>query len=305
MRTRFLLISTCVPALAVAAWAQAETARSIASSGTARIERQAEVLRMQIEIIGKDKDVEQAVAKLKERKDAALKKLTDLGATPETIKFASMSIGSGGSNSQADMQRMVLMRMRGASQPDPSKLAALPKTASLTVTAEWPLKGEAPEDVVLYAHQLQEKIKEADVAGGKDAAPLTPEEQELQEELAEMSYGDGPAGQAGEPSFVFVARLGAHERLQAYKEAFTQAQTRAEQLAQAAGKKLGALRGLGGGMNPLQAGGDGPYAYYMQAMMMEQASMLNGARGDDEAVGPQPTKITTQVTVQATFDLES
>jgi hypothetical protein len=77
---------------------------------------------------------------------------------------------------------------------------------------------------------------------------LSPEEQELAEEMAEMmsdhGYGSGSEAKPGEPQFVFVARISEEDRRQAMTEAFAKAQASAARVAAAAGKELGELAHL-------------------------------------------------------------
>jgi hypothetical protein len=164
------------------------------------------------------------------------------------------------------------------------------------------------EGLLAEAFALQEKIKTADVAGAKESARLSPEEEELQAEMAQMMGGnEGP--KPGEPAFTFVLKVGAEEKAKLTAEAFQKAKADAARLATAAGAKLGKLTALSGSEQGVDASdaysnyGGNPYAYQM---MQQQAAMVARAAGDTEgeAVGMNPAKVKLTVAVQAYFVLE-
>jgi uncharacterized protein YggE len=286
-------------AASLAAPPQAADAATVSGQGTVVIERPAQMLRMTIELSAKHKQAAEAVAKLKTLKDAATAKLTELGAAKDSVKFAEPALSSLGVSDEAQMQRMVYMGMRG-NKPDEKKLKDLPISVTVRLTAEWPLEGETTEDRLLVSHQLQEKIKTAELSGRQSEEAMTPEEEELAEEMAEMS-SYGQTTKPGEPTFVFVTRISDEEQSKAMAEAFAKARTQAERLAKAAGQSLGKLRSLSGSAAPGQSEGqDYQYMRYMASMLGQSFS---GPPGESEAVGPQPGKVQYHVMVSAAFDL--
>ncbi len=186
MRKRQLreIIGVVLAVCCLPVFAQAQTADSatVSGRGSVTIERPAEIMRMQIDLPAKDKDAQEAVAKFKKLKESASAKLAELGAIEGSVEFAAPTMGTVAEGSEAQMQRMVMMGMRG--QPmDEETLAALPIIVTVRLTAEWRLVGDSPVDLLLFTHDLKQKIKDADLAGAKEPQELTPEEEELMEEM--------------------------------------------------------------------------------------------------------------------------
>lgn len=280
-------------ALTVApAWAQNNP--TITAQGAATIERPAEILRMQIDLTAKHKDVKQAIAALKQRKTEALEKLDGLAATKGSIKFGAPAIGANASNPQAQMQAMVMMRMQGRNV-DTDVLESLPTTVSVQLTAEWAIKADSPEDLLLLTHELETKIKEADLGAAKQAQELTEEEEELQAEMQQFGYGGNQGPKPGEPTFIYVAKISEAERTKATADAFQDAFSKATRLADAAEVEIAVVYSLAGSAAPM--GTD--YAQYAYMYGMQQSAVAKGAEG--EAVGMQPGKVTYRVGVSASF----
>ncbi len=115
----------------------------------------------------------------------------------------------------------------------------------MSLTAERPLEADTPEQLLLRAETIRERVKEAKLAGDDPEEELSPEEREMLEEMTMMMgrYGE-PQRQPGEPIFFFVARLSPAEREQAMADAFAKAQANAQSLAKAAGMEIGILEGV-------------------------------------------------------------
>ena len=176
------------------------------------------------------------------------------------------------------------------------------------LTAQWPLAGDTAEKLLLAADAVREKIKAADLAGGKDAPKLSPEEQELAEEMAAQSPnmgGDEEQAKPGEPHFLFVARLSPQDRQTAQAEAFTKAKAQAGELAKAAGAGLGPMTGLsgeaGGGMNGYNPSWRyNPYGRNDE--LLQQIAQLAGSdEQPDETMAPKPDGIGFDFVVSAAF----
>jgi len=176
-----------------------------------------------------------------------------------------------------------------------------------------PLESQSAEELLLEAQALREKIKAADLAGTKQAEELSPEEQELAEEMAEMmmQHGEEPVP-VGEPLFMYVARITEADRDRAMADAFAKAKAHAERLAGAAGVKLGplvALSGAGGGSStmtdPDMYGMFGGHDYRRQ-QYFRQLVQSGGAADDEsnnEAVGIEPGGLKFTFMVNAMFAL--
>ena len=293
-----IALAVCGPALA--APPEAPDAATVSGQGMVTIDRPAQILRMQIELSAKHKEAADALTKLKTLKEAATAKLAELGVTKESVKFAEPALGSLGVSDESQMQRMVYARMR-EKKLDEKALKAMPISVTVRLTAEWPLQGNTPEERLLFTHQLQEKIKAAELGGGKDTEAQSPEEQELAEEMVDMpSYGQ--QSKPGEPSFVFVTKISDEDQAKALADAFGKARTHAERLAKAAGQSLGKLRTLAGSTGPGES--ENQEYQYMRYMATMMAQGFGGVRGEStEAVGPQPGKVQYHVMVSASFDI--
>ena len=84
-------------------------------------------------------------------------------------------------------------------------------TITSTLTADWPLNFKTQEELLAFVSDLENQVTEADLAGMKDQKALSPEAEELDEEMqmmmAEMSsYGEEEI-KPGEPRFLYVATL--------------------------------------------------------------------------------------------------
>src|SRR5262249_10878642 len=103
-----------------------------------------------------------------------------------------------------------------------------------------------PEELLLVAHSLEERIKTADLGGTKDLKQLSPQDEELAQEQADemVDFGDSEAPKRGEPIFLYVSKVSEDDKAKALEQAFKKAKREATLLARAAGVELGALRHL-------------------------------------------------------------
>jgi hypothetical protein len=149
---------------------------------------------------------------------------------------------------------------------------------------------------MLLAQGLQEKIKAADLAGGKEVEKLSPEEEELAEEANQMMAQSGEESpQVGQPRFMYLATLSKEERQKAMSEAFANAKTQAADLAKAAGVELGPLVGISGscsGQNNFTNGmynryGGSEESEYLRMMIAQQTGEDPDAK-QEEAMSSEP-----------------
>jgi len=291
--------------------AQAGGPPNVSGNGTAVIERQSELLRMEVDVLAKGKDLKDALGKLKQRRKAAEEQLAKLGAEKKSIRFGAPRIAPPENDQQRQMQMMMMQRMaqrRGGRRPSEKPAATPPVTVMMSLTAEWTLKAEDAEPLLIASHDLEEKIKAADLAGRKAAEELSPEEEEQAEENEEQDvqqyYGGQPQPKPGEPRFLYVSAISDKDRAKALAEAFEGAKAEAGGLAKAASAELGSLLQLAGGS---ESGLDseayeqwgGSYQY-----RMFQRAQRGSSDDKHEAVGPQPGLLKYQVTVTATFALK-
>jgi hypothetical protein len=119
-----------------------------------------------------------------------------------------------------------------------------------TLTARWSLPSSDPQKVYLFVHGLTENLKKAPAADKEETKKLSPEEQEI---LEEMESAAGPAapvatGTSATPgaafTLVYFGRLPKQQRDLALREAYQRARAEAEAMATAAGVRIGPLASL-------------------------------------------------------------
>jgi hypothetical protein len=179
-----------------------------------------------------------------------------------------------------------------------------PRVVSASLTAQWPLKFADAEELLVVAHELQEKIQAADVAGVGKSKAASPEEQELAEELEgfgeHMGRDDEP--KPGTPTFLYVSKIKPEEHARLLGEAFGQAKKKAGQLASATGAQLGEMRQIRETSTRFNFEEIGyPSAYRDYARVMAASAGLDD---EPEAVGPQPGKVEYRVIVTSSFSLK-
>jgi len=307
-RETFRLVATMAFMLSLSAtpaWGQLGEAGTVSGTGMVSVKQKPTLLRMTIQLQEKGKTVQESLAKLKDRRDAAVLQLQSLGAKKADIVASDPTLSAGKTDEEQQMQQMMMQQMRSRGRAP--KALQLPKsvTTTSTLTVEWPLTMETNEELLLFADTLQDKIEAADLAGLKEPKKLTPEEEELQAEMEEAMSGYGGYGdnqpKPGEPSFVYVAKISEDERAKALAAAFDKAKTQAQGLAVAARAKLGKLSSLSGGASQSN---DEAYGYNNYAMQMMMAQATNSGNDENEAMVASPGMVTFQVIVTATFRLE-
>jgi uncharacterized protein YggE len=282
----------------------------VSGMGLAKVPLKPKVLRMHIELAAQGKTLPEAIENLKDRREAALVQLEKLEATAKSAKFSPPALAASQSDQKRRMEAMVRERMRGRSGKT-GKQPPKSYSVSTTLSIEWPLKAESPEQLLVVVETLREKIKAADVAGTKNAEKASSEEEEEAEEAAGMSRSFGGEEQVkpGEPMFVFVAPIPAEQQTKALAQAFAKAKAQAEQMAAAAGVTLGPLASLANSQNAGMNFG-GAYGYRQQQQL--QRLMELGLVGEDgeteespqEAVSPDAHKLSFAVTVTASFAVQ-
>jgi uncharacterized protein YggE len=292
-----VLFATSMLPIALAA----DDGATVSGTGTSSIKRQPTKLRMSIVLTAKGKTLAEALDKLKARRELATAHLKKLQAEASTTKFGETALAAEGNAQQAQMQRMMRMARGGRGVP---KALDVPASVSVncTLTADWPLKYQTSDELLILSQQLQEKIKEADLCGLKEPKQLTPQEKELEEEQANGggdefdAYGQ-PQAKPGEPSFSFVAAITREERAAALAEAFTKAKAQAGQVAQAAGLKLGALVEVSGQSSEDYPDGIDPYTAYQ----LRQRGQHGLEGNQDEATSPVAGPVSATASIQAKF----
>lgn len=278
--------------------AQESSPLGVSGEGLVTLERPAARMRMTVELLEKGPTVKEALAKLKERQDAAAQKLNALGAEKDSIHLTKPALQAEDDSQRQQIEAMIEERIaRGASVPKGLQVAKS-VTVRSTLTAEWPLAADEAE-LLTQTKELEDKINAADLAGLKEVKKLTPEEEELEAELAasrsESYYGE-PAATPGQPSFVYLARITEAELDAALKDAFEKAKTKADRLARASGSELGELLAMKRleAIIPL----DEDYAIYGNPYRSAPAL---ADTDETEAQSPMPGSVKFQFRIEATF----
>jgi len=300
--------------LPAVAWSQparvgaAATTGTVSGTGTVVIKRRASVLVTNVQLFGRGKTLKEALGNLKDRREAAQLQLETLQADSDSIQFGDPTLSNVFSKRRSQFEQMIKQRMRGRAGKVPKGLQ-IPRSyvVSSLLTARWPLQAENVEDLLLEAEKLTEKIKSADLAGTKDAEKLSPEEEELAEELAEMSgrYSDEKVA-PGTPRFHYEAKISDQQHDKAMAEAFEKARAHAARLANAAGKQLGPLANIAGqhrgaalyddyGYDDM---GFGNSRYQYQLM---QRAMRSAEGQENTSFAPEPGMVTFTFRVMANF----
>jgi hypothetical protein len=294
--------------------AQYGTEDGIQGTGNITLERTAERMRMQVNVLAKSsKDLSDALTKLKAQRAKAEKQLQTLGAIKESVKFSDPHLDVSQDDTQRQMQMMMRQRMaqRGKKRADKDAGTKIIKV-TMKLTAERPLKATDPTGLLLEANKLQDAIKAADLGGAKDAEEPTPEEAEASEEMdnMQMNFGGQQGPKPGEPEFIFLAKIADADREKARVDAFKAAKEEAAQLAKSADIQLGDLTRLSKQMSGAGIyGGDGDsddvQVYYNRGMGQMFRQYANGREESSEAVGMTPGTLKFRVGITATFAIKS
>jgi hypothetical protein len=302
------IVAVCAFGFSTAS-AQDNSTGYVNGTGTATLERLPNIMRVYVQLSGRGSSLAEALAALKDRREATIAVLPTLGAVADSIEIGGPDVTRG--EDQQKMNQMILDRMGRTKRGASGSATKLPTTATAKLTAEWLLEADDAERLLTKVSELQEKIKAADLGGAKEAAKLSPEEEELRAEM--QQYGNMQESNPAEPQFVFVIQVSDEERAKLTAEAFQKAKQSAELLAVAADAKLGRLASLqshaqSSGMNEGISDyyGGNAYAYEMQRRQyqMLQASMQDEPESAAEAHGLKPSKIKYSVSVQTSFRLE-
>ncbi len=269
----------------------------VTANGTVALPRRPDLMRLRVELSAEGKTIKDALAQMAERRKTVKQKLVELGAVESSIEFGDVKENAAGAANESPMARAMRMARGGRARPAPAKAAAKVVRVGATAKAHWQLKAENADDLLAQVHELQEKIRAADVG---EAKKLSAEQQEEQEE-AQVDFTGEPQAAPGEPVFLFVSKISFEEQSKALTTAFNKASVSAQQLAGAAGKQIGPLRQLSVMAGP----GAEQYNQWQQYQMV--FGTLQEAYGDgglDEVAGPTVEGLKFRVVVTAAFALK-
>jgi uncharacterized protein YggE len=276
-----------------------------AGTGSAAVKRQAEVLRMEVDLMAQAKDIDAAMAKLKQMRDGAREQIAQMGADPGSISLGGAHVYVDPNERNRQMQRA--MQMRSSGRRAPTSAPALPITLASALKAEWQLKPGSPDESLVLSQTLKQKVTDLIQSlkqKANDAAKSAAEEEQEEENSADMqiSYNDG-SSTAGEPAFLFVAKVTPEEQAKAAADAFQKARSQAEMLAKAAGAEIGAVRSLS--TTVTSAGPSSFGGYYNSYAQQMVYRMAQGQSSEAmEAVGTDPGSVQVTITVVASFTVK-
>ncbi len=300
-------VAACVVGSAVVAAGPDASSSQVHGSGLAKVERLPEVMRLRVQLVAKKQSLTDALAALAERREAVKGVLPTLGALADTVTFESPQVIDGGK--LAENYAQLAARMGRTKRGKKGAGPVLPTTATVVLTAEWPLEVADAEELIKVANELQSRIKEADLGGAKEAAQRTPEEEEIMAEIEEMSYSGNEQQPLGVPTFTFVSKIDPKEKARLTAEAFGSAKADAAEIATAAGGRLGRVASINrmATLNPMMAEMTAEWmSYGMRAGYGNPfgTAMPDRPKASDEAMSPTPAKVTYGIQVDAQFNVE-
>jgi uncharacterized protein YggE len=323
---RIVLATCAVAAVPLAAGAQGTRGPIISGSASVMVPLKPTAVRMTLRLQAQDKELKQAMAKLRQQRDSVLKKLETLRPLKDTIKYVGPSPVTAGSVMPTIGTATIAYKApvatpswgpptlgppvgpaTGVPAPVPGPSGPPPIVVVGAVTAEWPLQGDNIEKLLIEASELQKKIEAADLTGGKKPKKSDSDDESSEEDKAVPStyapstapytpapaiYGSPFATYApGVPAWDYVARISAQQRKAAMAQAVVKAKARAAELAEAAGTGLGALESV----RLAQVTGGTSWSD-------DAISTVN--MYEDETVGTDPNKLRIAVTVDVCFRIK-
>ncbi|MCE9546274.1 MAG: SIMPL domain-containing protein [Planctomycetia bacterium] len=278
----------------------------VSAVGTTTLALRPKVLRIQVDLLGKGKDLKTAMANLRDRRDAVKIQLGTLKADMKSLTIGPPATAGAGGPQEQQIRAMIMQRARQKGGAAPELPTVVTLRAPLTV--EWALTGDDDDARLIAATELCGKITAADLAGAKDKQVLSPEQQEVQEEMAQMSsrYSGEPQQGPGDVQFLYVAEVSDAQASQALADAFAKAKQQGDRLAKAVGGELGSLRKAEASVMPGMEGMGGNENYYaMRAYRMAMARQSEPASAkDNEVITQDPNHAVYRTAVQCVFEVK-
>ena len=322
-------------------WAVTETGTAaeatVSGTGEVTLRPIPTTFRVRVELSSQAGTVKTAMARLQQRREAAMAKLKTLEADADSVAFGhsgvlrvdpfsaasgyptasypSPSYSSGSSFSPPPPPALTPYAPSTSSYAAPvpnrpargTRVVKVPPLyrASTTFSVDWPLAAENMDEVLVAAEALKKKIAAADLAGAKQPDQLTPEEQEILEEAAvrPSAYTTtlSPRNAQNGLQFLFVARVSPEQRKAALAKAFAKAKAEAGEMAGAADRDLGPLLSLDGQFRRGAGFGFGGHVYPVAARSIYQGPAPS--HDADESVESDPRSIAFCAQVHASFRL--
>ncbi len=287
-----------------------ESSSVIGGTGSVSVVCIPKYYRMSIELEGKAKTLEIALAQLKTRREKAAKQLEAMGADAKSISVSSPMQTADASEQRKTLEASLMEKFKRAGRDPKSITLPTNSVVAASLTASWPLKPGTAEELLIQMQQIKTKVEAAKLAGSEEKQQLSPEEQELAEEMA----SNGRSGSSfsneseragpGQPNFVVVSTIQPVDREKALAQAFFKAKADASGLAKAAGATLGELKAL----QAYTGAAPNSYEQAMMAQRYRNRGYSNEGQedtGEDGAiVSPPMAEVKVLVRVMAQFRLK-
>ena len=213
---------------------------TLSASRSVSIEKPPEIMRLKMQISASGPDLKHALAKLKHKRESAVRKLRELGVTEQAIKIEGPKLGV--DPLEAATRRVGPISGLKEESDTPSREKAPPKThVALLLQADWVLKISDDESLLSIAQEIQDKVRQADLAGLGEEEPTEEEKERIAENKDRLVHYSSSSDQipTGEPLFGFICRITEADRAALIKTAFAKAKADVEKLALAASVQLG------------------------------------------------------------------
>jgi hypothetical protein len=239
-----LCLSAFLPLLVIASPAPAqETSLSprtgVRGTGAVVIERDAELLRLDVQLRASAKTVKEALVELRVRGDQARQQVLGLGADAASVTIEPAKLVDPNEGRGNPMEQIMRLRTGRAEEKTDGER---PVHVAASFSAQWKLTKKPHDELLASTHKLQQDLVALDLAGHK-AAKKAEEGKDEAKDADAVEPGDEGAD-PGQPTFLFLAEVPSAERDKAGAEAFRRAAAQAERLARAAGKELGDVLSL-------------------------------------------------------------
>ena len=221
---------------------------------------------------------------------------------------AKPAIGPGGFPATAPPPAVVQFPPPAVALPYPS--AAVPyvsfPVATISLRAEWPLKGESLEEIVGAAETLKEDIASLDLGRSKAAKGSSSKDKgDGENTIQEPTYVPGSVGSVYPapqgPTFSYVASVSKGESKAALVEAFADAKLHGAKLAAVAGMGLGPIVSINEQTYHVFNAVNGGYP--APAVFSYSAASDAGVGDKPESAGPTAESLGFQFQVSVVFSL--
>ncbi len=172
-----------------------------------------------------------------------------------------------------------------------------------TVESEWKLTSGDAAGLLRESEKIRDAVTAAIPKKGAGEKGSEEDEEAALMQSAQMEQG---AMQAGQPAFIFAGSVDKAKLAQARQSAYAKARENAQETAEAAGGKLGALMMVNSSTNT----GGGRFGefngmdYYTQQYMRQTMGVFDENSEETEAVSPALKELSFSVAITASFALE-